>query len=334
MDWFERLTGFKEGAYEETRRNLQVVDQRLHSKINGRSYVIGSLETPTLGELRSQAAAAAEELAGTFSVQNVSGDVRAFHGDAANANALFQVASQFNLLEMVGPSVTPEDGVTRYQHDPTQGPACAIAAGAATIFRNYFAPVDGEIGQTRDRQIDCLRDLGTALGNDNANLWQMRNGYAMCSAEGLESIDRKLASLTDVERDRLRDRLRIGLHWQVEVTDGDAAGQLVSQAFCSALPAAYTSIPAEHWRSFATLVLEGTYEATLWAAALNARYGSRQVFLTCVGGGSFGNELSWIHAAMRRAFDIVRRVALDVRIVNRGRVDDELVRLVREYGGA
>jgi len=29
-------------------------------------------------------------------------------------------------------------GVTRYQHDHTQGPACAIACGAATIYRNYF----------------------------------------------------------------------------------------------------------------------------------------------------------------------------------------------------
>ena len=64
----------------------------------------------------------------------MTGDVRALHGAPEHANALFQVASQFNLLEMVGPEVTPEDGVTRYQGDKTQGPACAIAAGAATIY--------------------------------------------------------------------------------------------------------------------------------------------------------------------------------------------------------
>jgi hypothetical protein len=28
---------------------------------------------------------------------------------------------------MVSPKIAPEDGVTRYQHDHTQGPACAIA---------------------------------------------------------------------------------------------------------------------------------------------------------------------------------------------------------------
>ena len=73
----------------------------------------------------------------------VTGDVQQMHQSPENAGALFQVASQFNLLEMVSPTVTPEDGVTRYQHDRTQGPACAIAAGAATIYRNYFAPVGG-----------------------------------------------------------------------------------------------------------------------------------------------------------------------------------------------
>ena len=70
------------------------------------------------------------------------------------AGALIQVASQFNVLEMTGPSVSPEEGVTIYVHDRTQGPARAIAAGAATIYRNYFVPVASDIGQTSTRQID------------------------------------------------------------------------------------------------------------------------------------------------------------------------------------
>ena len=86
---------------------------------------------------------------------------------------------------MVGPDVTPEDGVTRYQHDHTQGPACAIAAGAATIWRNYFAPVAGGIGQTASRQLDGLAAVGQALsaglGKAVADLW---HGYAMCDRAG------------------------------------------------------------------------------------------------------------------------------------------------------
>jgi hypothetical protein len=63
----------------------------------------------------------------------------------------------------------PEDGVTRYQDDHTHGPACAIAAGAATIHRNYFVPVGGARGQTKDRQLDGLADLGSSLSAASAS---------------------------------------------------------------------------------------------------------------------------------------------------------------------
>lgn len=59
---------------------------------------------------------------GRLKVKVVTGDVRKMHQAPEHAGALFQVASQFNLLEMVSPTVTPEQGVTCYQHDRTQGP--------------------------------------------------------------------------------------------------------------------------------------------------------------------------------------------------------------------
>lgn len=81
-----------------------------------------------------------------------------------DTGSVFQVASQFNCLEMVGPGERPEDGITQYFLDKTQGPgssascihafyaasiadfahrktACAMACPAATLFRNYFCPV-------------------------------------------------------------------------------------------------------------------------------------------------------------------------------------------------
>src|SRR5436190_12134980 len=172
-NWFHDLFGFNERSYDETRKNLEVVGTTLRSRVNHRSYVIGELETPSLRELRDRAARVVDGLRGRLKISNVSGDVRSMHRIPANRNALFQVASQFNLLEMVGPHVSPEDGVTRYVDDHTQGPACAIAAGAATVYRNYFVPVAGQVGQTRDRQIDCLRDLGAALDNETHDLWTM-----------------------------------------------------------------------------------------------------------------------------------------------------------------
>lgn len=133
MDWFERLTGFRESGYEHTRTHLHVEGDRLHSRVNGCSYGIGELEVVSLGTLRERHAPLAGEAPGKLRVSILSGNVRPMHQWADHHRALFQVASQFNLLEMVSPAVTPEDGVTRYAHDPTQGPACAIAAGAATL---------------------------------------------------------------------------------------------------------------------------------------------------------------------------------------------------------
>jgi hypothetical protein len=138
MDWFESLAGFPERGHADTRAKLRVEGNRLLSLINAKSYDIGELELVLLHTLRKRSRSA-EARPGRLKLSVVTGDVRQMHRRRENAGALFQVASQFNLLEMVSPSVTPEDGVTRYQHDPTQGPACAIAAGAATIYPNYFA---------------------------------------------------------------------------------------------------------------------------------------------------------------------------------------------------
>jgi len=332
MDWFEKLTGFREAEYDVTRSRLEVVGGRLHSNVNDQSYDIGDLETPSLKELRQRAQVVSGNVAGRVKVSCVSGDVRTMHRDLANRNALFQVASQFNLLEMTGPDVSPEDGVSRYAYDHTQGPACAIAAGAATIYRNYFADVDGHSGQKRRRQIDCLRDLGAALGNHSGALWTMRNGYALCTEKGLTAIDHLLATSSDAQIDELRSLLRIGLHWNVEVTDTPNPRPLVSQAFCSALPVSYSSIPARQWRAFATLVLEGAYEATLWAATVNVqRSSSNVVFLTQVGAGAFGNDDSWVQSALRRALETVKAIDLDVRIISYGSPSAALVRLANGF---
>ena len=333
MDWFETLTGFREANYQATRANLELDGAQLRSRVNGHRYHIGQLETPTLAQLRARGAPLLTGLAGRLQVRAVSGEARAMHRDPAHRNALFQVASQFNLLEMTGPQVSPEDGVTRYALDHTQGPACAIAAGAATLYRNYLAPVDGQPGQTRDRQIDCLQDLGSALGNSGDSLWAMRNGYALCTQAGLARIDTLLAAAGEDQLDEWRAQLRIGLHWDVEVTDMPQASHRVSQAFCSALPVAYSPVPAAHWARFATLILEASYEATLWAAAINAHdRGSRLVCLTHVGGGAFGNHESWIHTAQRRALDRFSAIDLDVRLVSYGSPSQAQHRLAAHCG--
>lgn len=325
MDWFEQLTGFVEQDAEHTRARLWLAEGRLHSRVNGRSYAVGRLELPSLAELRARVAALGPAPAGSpLHTSGLQGDARRLHQAPEQVGSLVQVASQFNLLEMTGPRVRPEDGVTRYQFDPTQGPACAIAAGAGTLYRQYFVPLPGgQQGQSSAQQINTLADMGAALGHSATTpLWHYQNGYVLCSAQGLAQIHQRLRQSSQAERDSLRALLRIGLHWDVEVTDGRApgaqAGPLLSQAYCSALPVAYSSLPAGDWAEFAQLVLEAAYEATLLAAVLNQRRGaSPRLLLTRLGGGAFGNRAEWIDAAIDRALRLCQHQPLHVVHVSR-----------------
>ncbi|RFC41726.1 MAG: hypothetical protein DVB23_003336 [Verrucomicrobia bacterium] len=319
-NWFERLVGFTESdGYAATQSRLAVEGDQLVSKVNGKRYGIGHLTLPTLAELRSRVNPARGQRSSTGVVV---GDVRDLHSDPEFEGALFQVASQFNLLEMVQACVTPEEGVAGYAYDLTQGPACAIAAGAGTIYRNYLVPVGGGIGQTRDRQLDALAGVGAALsdltGLHMSALWQMRNGYALCTAQGLAAINEVLDTASEEVLDGLRGKLAIGLHHDVEVTDG--SGRRVSQAYCSALPVSYSMLPSSDWASFGCLVLQASYEATLLAAVEQASGGgSNTVLLTRIGGSAFGNDDGWIDDAIERAMGIVGDAGLDIRFVERSR---------------
>lgn len=334
-DWFERLMGFRERDYESTQRCLRVDGDQLVSTVNGKRFGCGQLSMPTVAELRARVNVPATQRS---TVTSVVGDARALHADPKFAGALFQVASQFNLLEMTSYNVTPEQGVNRYAGDPTQGPACAIAAGAATIYRNYCVPFDGAIGQTSDRQLNALSAMGDAIsaqvGLPVTSLWDMRNGYALCTEEGLSAITALLENASDDLRDSLRAQLAIGLHRNVEVTDvAEGPRRFVSQAFCSALPVSYSRVPAPAWEAFARLVLEGAYEATLLAAVEQAVCGgSSTVLLTRVGGSSFGNADAWIDDAMRRALAIVQHAGLDIRLVGYGSVHPSVRAIVADWG--
>ncbi len=327
--WFEAFTGFREESTEQVQKNLSVTGNILTSHVNGKEYLCGILEIPALGDLRNRVQSA-NVPAGKLSVREVVADVQQLHACNSNAGALFQVASQFNLLEMTSPHVTPEQGVGIYQYDPTQGPACAIAAGAGTIYRNYFANVNGQTGQTVDRQINCIADLGNALGNTENYLWEMKNGYVLASEKGLIEITHKLNKTSESERDELRQLLRIGIQWDTEVTISDSK-HTVSQAYCSALPVAYSEHSSELWAEFAQLILEASYEATLCAGILNyLSSGNNTVYLTLVGGGAFGNRNEWIINALSRALNLYKHVDLDVAIVSYGTSNESTQELIQD----
>ncbi|MEP2280373.1 hypothetical protein [Maribacter sp.] len=316
MMWFKELTGFDEISPKNVRDHITIDGQNLISKINNKSYQFGKLDVSSLEELREQQTN--KDSTGKIKVAEVVADIQELHADPRNEHALFQAASQFNLLEMVGPEVSPSAGIGIYENDFTQGPACAIACGAGTIYRNYFAPVNGQIGQTGAYQIDCLDGIGKELNNQELQLWKMTNGYALLSQEGLLSINKQLGSFTDAQREFLKGKLKVGTQWNTEVTLTDKK-QIVSQIYCSALPVAYSHIESYYWENFARIILEATYEATLNTAMQNLKNNkSNKVFLTLVGGGAFGNDLDWILESLFNALEIFRKTPLDVSIVSYG----------------
>ena len=178
--------------------------------------------------------------------------------------------------------------------------------------------MNGQIGQSEGNQFDCLADLGRALDNCDNRLWEMRNGYALASHNGLLEISDRLRSSTEDKRDELRELLRIGVQWDTQVTLSDAS-HTVSQVYCSALPVAYCRHSPALWADFARLVLEASYEATICTAILNWQSTSNnRVYLTLLGGGAFGNDTRWILQAIRRALKLYEDWDIEVFIVSYG----------------
>ena len=330
MTWFEVLMGFRETSPNQVRENIAVDGDTLTSLVNRKAFTCGRLETPSLGELRNRVDCSRHTV-GKLSVREVVANVLDLHANESNAGCLFQVASQFNLLEMVSPNVTPEQGVGIYENDFTQGPACAIAAGAGTIYRNYFAIADGHVGQSARRQIDCLADIGIALGNFEERLWEMKNGYALALKEGLIEISKRLDASSETELDQLRQLLRIGVQWNTQVTIEDSK-HTVTQAYCSALPVAYSNHSPDLWEDFARLVLDASYEATICTAILNSlSTGNNRVYLTLLGGGAFGNKINWITEGIKRALKLYEDWNLEVAIVSHGSSKQHVRQLVDQF---
>ena len=359
--WFADNFGFDELSFSETRARFACETIAggddsfvLKSRANRRAFHVGRFSTPSVAELRADmlaGSAVGVGGGGGITFTNIAGNARSLHLDSRNAGAVFQVASQFNLLEMVGPGVRPQDGITRYASDKTQGPACAMACPAGTVFRNYF--ING-VGQGHV-QFDGAGDLAKLVQNDKHGYWTMQNGYMLPTRMGvLNGLNKRMesevlnfaddangdddsrsgageaksssaSSGTLPLREAMVASLRVGIHWDTEVErprrNPECTPHRVCQVYSSAVPVNYTKTKAtsKQWEPLARAILEGTYEATLSAAALLSlqRGGERvTVFLTSVGGGAFGNRTEWIADAMEAAIRRFQAFSLDVKLVH------------------
>ena len=181
------MFGFKEkGGYEFVRKQfrLEENDTILVSLRNSRRFYIGTFETPSLEQLDERLAELISNNAEVvvnqddtsgygfthingftgLEFEHVVADVENLLLDPQNEGAVFQAASQFNCLEMPDSAVTTDAGISSYVNDNTQGPICAVACAAGTLYRNYFVNEYGEGGK-KGEQIDCLEGVGTVFEN-------------------------------------------------------------------------------------------------------------------------------------------------------------------------
>lgn len=357
-EWFHRLFGFWENADGTTKRWREIkshftldpggddprAPQTLRCTMKGQSWQVGMFSTPTLGELKMEAKAALERkrrsdatfLCGRSYVDFEYGDIALLlKNNERYCHATFQVASQFNCLEFINPTRSPTDGIGIYEYDKTQGPACSIACGPATVVRNYFTQelgFEAEINNLRDtmEQLDHkFVDVrgGYTVPQHAGSLAQLRvhldklevfrdgsesNNYNEADFSCLKAVDELAAGACRLRL--LTESIRVGVHAGIEVTSSHwgtspvaTPQHLVTQVLCSACSVAYDrSSSLDDWEPLSRIVLDAAYEACLWAAVIEAcrhsgARGSSTVVLTILGGGAFGNDLKWIADAIGRA---------------------------------
>eukprot|EP01040_Poterioochromonas_malhamensis_P011829 gene11829-12906_t len=347
LDWFQQLFGCEEPrethkideSFEVYPSNDQYGNFILHSKRNNREFPIGKFSTPTIKALRDRLNELLERIAsqrcddmnnheskGDWKVIEVDYKViqSVFSLHYEYPKATFQAASQFNCLEFPNPRAFPELGITFYCTDHTQGPACALACAAGTMYRNYFTPVpipdsaindlpssikrsistEGTIrGQSKQFQLNTLDLLEGSLDNAQNEYWFIENGYTFSKSENnLLKLNQRLS--TDYNSEELIEKVKVG---SMRTLDG---------------------ISNVHWEPLARIVLQAMYEGAVLAGMIKwleslvyctiktskveepQETFENQLFLTFVGGGVFGNEMSWIYEAIGRAIAKVESILL------------------------
>ena len=316
MAFFD-LVGFHDskGSYADAKNRLEHTDGEIVCPENGKSYGVGVFELVSLTELRERVGKVSKDVPSANEKvfpqirdnKPEKEDVKNYLRSKEYNGALFQVASQFNLLEMQDTNSTPEDGVEIYWHDHTQGPACAQATIGATLYRNYFIKNGSQKGQTAFQQVNCLNDVLSALNMEQNIDYQYENGYICLTKNQFSVVNGAINKLSVQQRNDVMGLLKLGIHWNAQVNnESKPMNQRVSLILCSALPLGHYARPgvslsdAEH---LAQIILDGTQEATFLAGILNKKLhsGSDKIVLTKVGGGVFGNPHEWIVNARYRS---------------------------------
>lgn len=311
-EWFYHHFGFKESV-ESVYKHLhcQKHPDRIDitSDVNNRTISAGLFSIKAPKDFPSFQA----QGNGTFSIIHGLGhldinDINICQNEDQFEGATFQVASNFNCLELASTNVTPAIGVSLYASDYTQGPAAACCCPGAVVYRNYFVEHNsGCIGQLK-QQLNLLQQTpihvvnGKTIIEDDTGL--------------LESFDYKD-----------ENKYQVAVHENIEITTkktsraweycDSKADKRIHQVFCSTLPLCDYAIKTEKTLELTRHVLRSQYKSTILAAAdLARRYsgkeGSNKLILTLLGGGYFRNPFDVIGAAINDNKQLIVDSGLDI----------------------
>jgi hypothetical protein len=268
---------------------------------------------------------------------------RAIHINPSYHDSIFQVASQFNALEMENPAQTPQDGITIYHADRTQGPACAMMCPFGTLYRNYFCmpsastneqPADKSVNGNPQTGIDAAVDgsvnnqintLTELMKVDSCfNNLTFQNGYIFVNDKPqLDDINKYLSNPVNFWNAMMAIKYVIQEDTPVVNAagdDGKIMDHKVSQIYCSAYPVAYdhtSGTSPEDFYLLSSMILHAVYYSTLAYAVsrITPDEPRKKVFLTRVGGGVFHNEAYIIDTAIYNAVSHFIAYPIDVYIV-------------------
>jgi hypothetical protein len=330
MSWFEELFGFRE-SLPAVKANFTVTETEnsaiLTSKVNNRSFNAGHFSLRNIASF-SHLLSKPSTTPGVLNVIQGQGP-EGSNSDICSVletqslpefnGATFQAASNFHCLEFCHATESAAMGVTRYEWDITQGPYCALAAGAATVYRNYFAPhSDGTRGQL-EKDVELLGK--TPIGPF------VTKGFPILGEAELKEIGH--ANWDDL------NQFYVGLHENCEVTTmarGDSGlitkgipqGQIVHQVYAAALDFDQHVVKNETSLRISRHLLAAEYQATVLAGwEMSQKYpgraGSGRLVLTALGGGYFANPWEVIIGAVASTKELIRQSGLEVYFVCFGR---------------
>jgi len=322
-DWFDAIFGFIE--YRDYMKNKNEIlrlymtgSQQTINDVNVGKFMLLNLEQLyTLCPYKYGA--------GNIKIKNIVANIKEIHKQSNNDNATIQVASQLNCLEMINVDKIPEDGITCYKDDNTQGPKCVMCTPTGLAYRNYI--YNG--GQTSNQQIDMSEELLSYFKScDNTINWIIKNGYLIINnLSTLEKISELLTN--DDIRKNAKNKIKAGIHTNLGIfIDGIKYDHIINHVLCSGLPIAYQNYPfnnIELWDNLSDLFLETYYEMTLLTACINNMMNEIDApcYLTQIGGGVFGMKKSLIMKAIKKACDTINSLGykLNVYLVHYGIID-------------